>query len=953
MGSSNSKITPTCTLASKGQRVTPGPTWAWWSYRAIAPGYVGTVIGANPSHGTQEAAVVVLWDSGVLGTYPSNQTGFSPLRLFDSGPTGVHHRVGPCRECSGPLVGTRWKCRICWEHNLCNPCYMNDKHFLDHAFFRFDLRAGSGVEVPPRMQAAKMQVMGIFLGAKVVRGQHWRYINELNAACVGTVLTLGDSEDGSKRNQAQVRWTRRITRTCSVGHGGCVDIKCTVAASGGYFYPDHMPLIAPVEHSPGHSASCDTTFHSGEQVAIMLDVDAFRRLQEEYEEINPELERDIYRLGAVQDVIRGGDVSVTFGGDLRWPVSPRVLTKVAVLSPGDQTKVIDDFDTLKNFQIGHGGCTEAMRKCLGQIGVVLKVFPTQDVRVLVSGEAWTFNRFCLRLVTATPSSDISDLLGKAAKESGLCDVVAGILPRVVVSSAEDTPANSFGVSSTGRLFSEVPAASCKGGDEQLPDDSMYSKAGSSESKTADGKLCGPDENPMEGLVRVTRDWVNIESNEGSPREEKRVNGMPVHLACHSGRVETVRLMATCGADLEKEDGDGDTPLHYAVHGNEPMVAQLLLSLGVTINATNKWGRTALHIATSKAFVNCVRVLVKYAGVLDVNIQDDGGCTALHEAIESNMDILALLLDDPHVDLRIKNNAGCNVLHLAALKGNIPAAEAIVSEAPELAGVKDEYGYTPLHSAAMKGHYQVANILLQQGDCVIDDVSNRQCTPLWLAVSEGHVDVVELLVENGADVNKPDKDGNSPMHMSIMNRSKVQFHAINATTAPCIAAVVDRLLEVPEPGIDTSLALACYLAKRGGDLHQMNAAGITLLEMANNLGEDVEESLLIWKTSACGGADLELGSPIRGACGGAPSGNGPTNSSGAPAEIGLAKRLRASLREMTLKYQEMEDVYVCGVCCERPRDVAFSCGHRACAQCARHFQTCPWCRKPITSRIALY
>lgn len=946
MGGSNTKTPPTCTLATKGQRVIPGP--GWWSYRSIGPGYVGTVIGANPSHGSENASVVVLWDSGVLAKYPSDRAGFSPLRLYDSGPTGAQHRVGRCRECGGLLVGTRWKCRICWEYNVCHVCYMGDKHFLDHAFYRFDIPDGPGVEVPPRMEAVKMQVLGIFPGAKVLRGQHWRYNNDVEAASVGIVLNVGDWGDGSKRSKAEVEWPRSIQRTCSVGHGGCVDIKCTVAASGGHFYVDHMPLIVPVEPSPGNSASCDTTFRSGDPVAIMLDVDAFRRLQEEYEEINPDLGKDIYRLGTVQDVIRGGDVSVTFGKDLRWPVNPRVLTKVPVLCPGDQTTIIDDFDALKNFQIGHGGYVEAMRKCLGQTGVVLKVFPTQDVRVLVCGAAWTFSRFCLRFVKATSNSDMSVRLGKAAKENGLCDVIAGILPSIVLSSVEGSSGMSHRAPSTGHLFSEDLAATSKGPHE-TSDESTSPKAGCSKEKVPDGKAICTEENPMEGLVRVTRDWVNIESNEGGARDKKKVNGMPLHLACYSGRAETVRLMTTCGANMEAEDGDGDRPLHYAVHGNEAMVVELLLSLGVAVNATNKWNRTALHIAASKAFVNCVRELVKYTDVLDVNIQDDRGCTALHEAVESNMDILALLLDDPHVDLRIKNNSGFNILHLAAVNGNIPAAETIVSEAPELAGAINDDGYSPLHLAAINGHYQIVSILLNQGDCMVDDLSSGQRTALWLAVSEGHVDVIELLVEKGADVNQPDTDGNSPMHMSLLNRSKVQFHAINASTAPGIAAVVDRLLELLEPGVDTSLAVAWFLAKRGGDLHQRNAAGITPLEMANNLGENVEEKLLIWKTSTCGGADTERG----GASDAAASEHGPMSRSGARTETGVAKRLRSTLRELESKNREMEDICICAVCCERLRAMAFSCGHCVCAVCAKNLTTCPWCRQRITSRMTLY
>ncbi|XP_077527945.1 E3 ubiquitin-protein ligase MIB2-like [Haemaphysalis longicornis] len=318
-----------------------------------------------------------------------------------------------------------------------------------------------------------------------------------------------------------------------------------------------------------------------------------------------------------------------------------------------------------------------------------------------------------------------------------------------------------------------------------------------------------------------------------------------------------------------------------------------------------------------------------------------------------MDILALLLDDPHVDLHIKNDSGFNVLHLAAMNGNILATETIVSEAPELAGVTDKGGYTSLHLAAMNGHYQVVTILLNQGDCMVDDLSSCQRSALWLAVSEGHVDITEFLVENGADVNKPDNNGNSPMHMSLLNRSKVQYHAIHASTTPCIAAIFDHLLQFPKPGMDTSLAVAWFLARCGGDLHQMNDAGITPLQMANNIGEQVEESLLIWKTSISDGVDFGRSIETGRASGAGASENGPMNRSGAQSETGMAKRLRSILREMRSKCQEMEDINVCALCCEKPRDVAFTCGHRVCADCAKALTMCPWCRQIISRRITLY
>lgn len=61
----------------------------------------------------------------------------------------------------------------------------------------------------------------------------------------------------------------------------------------------------------------------------------------------------------------------------------------------------------------------------------------------------------------------------------------------------------------------------------------------------------------------------------------------------------------------------------------------------------------------------------------------------------------------------------------------------------------------------------------------------------------------------------------------------------------------------------------------------------------------------------------------------------------------------ALRELERRLQEMEDTHNCGICLERPRKVAFLCGHSACTQCAHSLAVCHMCRKPIKQKIDLY
>lgn len=49
----------------------------------------------------------------------------------------------------------------------------------------------------------------------------------------------------------------------------------------------------------------------------------------------------------------------------------------------------------------------------------------------------------------------------------------------------------------------------------------------------------------------------------------------------------------------------------------------------------------------------------------------------------------------------------------------------------------------------------------------------------------------------------------------------------------------------------------------------------------------------------------------------------------------------------------EQQMLCQVCMDRPKDIAFNCGHQSCQACAQSLKMCPYCRQVITNKIKLY
>lgn len=120
--------------------------------------------------------------------------------------------------------------------------------------------------------------------------------------------------------------------------------------------------------------------------------------------------------------------------------------------------------------------------------------------------------------------------------------------------------------------------------------------------------------------------------------------------------------------------------------------------------------------------------------------------------------------------------GRSALHYAALENDVVRLEKLLSDGcrPNL---HDRNGWTPLHFAAQSNSVSCANALIAAG-AEIDATDANGNTPLGAAVfnSRGFGDLIRLLRKKGADPDKKNLHGQSPIGLArlIANYDLVSF-----------------------------------------------------------------------------------------------------------------------------------------------------------------------------------
>lgn len=148
--------------------------------------------------------------------------------------------------------------------------------------------------------------------------------------------------------------------------------------------------------------------------------------------------------------------------------------------------------------------------------------------------------------------------------------------------------------------------------------------------------------------------------------EQIAQWVEIHMACKKGDVETIRLIASLGADISGLGYGGFTHLETAVTYGQIEVVRLLIELGVDINMARDDGTTAtMKLCYSSEGLEIVKLLVENG--VNLNARRDDGMTILALCVYFKRDDLVSYLLDNWADPTIRDDVGRTALDVAISK----------------------------------------------------------------------------------------------------------------------------------------------------------------------------------------------------------------------------------------------------------------------------------------------
>lgn len=235
-------------------------------------------------------------------------------------------------------------------------------------------------------------------------------------------------------------------------------------------------------------------------------------------------------------------------------------------------------------------------------------------------------------------------------------------------------------------------------------------------------------------------------------------------AIEAGNVEAVRhILEQLPGAANARNASKRTPLIKAADQGLDSVVELLLQNKAEVNATGRRNETALLRAVGNGHISTVKLLL--AAGADVNARDLGGSTALAQCTKDR-ELTALLIANK-ADVKIRNNSKSTSMHSVASNGSPEVADLLwAAGAGANLNTQNNIGTTPLLLAVMNGNKAMVQWLIAH-DANLNLVDDDGYTPVnRAAFMDDKYEILVLLLEHGADPNGKDKNDRTPLDVAV-------------------------------------------------------------------------------------------------------------------------------------------------------------------------------------------
>ena len=259
-------------------------------------------------------------------------------------------------------------------------------------------------------------------------------------------------------------------------------------------------------------------------------------------------------------------------------------------------------------------------------------------------------------------------------------------------------------------------------------------------------------------------------------EKETLNKLLIKLCESDSSLEFFQTLIEKGVDLNFIC-DNETPLQICVRNSaDTRIFDFLITKGADWNKCPD-GMTLLHCAATSNNCMMLRHILENHYYNNINEPDHSGWTPLHWAciLNKNAKSIDLLLKS-EAKKDVKTNNGATLLHFAAENKNSTVLRYILDH-HYYADINEpnERGFTPLHLAcANSKDIKSIEILLEYG-ADKDARSKDGQTMLHCAAENDDRTVLRYILEHHvfADINEPDDDGYTPLHLACSGSKDIK------------------------------------------------------------------------------------------------------------------------------------------------------------------------------------